>query len=780
MRFFFDTDQLSSAPVISIAGVPLAPSCFGRQLVPGRRGHRRTLLSSVAFAGGFGLTLAHGQGLVELTAEQVMERGEVEIGAFEQVQSQVDRFYRDQKFGEGRAGDRLISNEIVSSYENGLAVLTFDDGSTLTVGPYSEILLDEYIYEPGTSEGSLSINILSGMAKLTTGSMPDGSYKVDTPVGTAAIRGSEVVFFVEPFDGVSIAVLTGEVGMLDATGRLTATARGDSPLANFLFATKSEGGTIEVQQRGITPAFNSIQVPLDTPSAHPNFIVAYKSEIFGPEIIEACLNGGECGPLAQEFLAELSENFVELQDAQQALIDIRGQIQQAGGNTAQVDQGIIEINTILGLVEETYEPNVKFPPGTIEDGDSDGDDGTEEALTGLGAGAGAGLGTNSLTPPTGDAAPTAITLSNTSIAENATSLQVGLLQVVDDQTTNPNFVFALVSNGITNDHLAFSIDDTTGALSFINQPDYEVQTSYTFDVRVTDEGGNAYTETLTVTVGDVLDTGTYWSDAMVADSANFSLTGTNFDDFAGYSATNLSSPSPLSNLGKGAVSRPHVIDLQNGNNHLLVGDSAASGASINYIGGTGNDTLTFGNSLAANSGNLSATLGNGINSVSISNQAGVTIGSGSFGSSITLDGGSGTDQVTVGNQAGGTLTFRLGDGSNSVSVGTASSATFAYVGGSGPDSLSLQSALTGTIDFGSDVAADSLVIPNGAAGLTISNFDVTDGDTVDIPGAANTSNLSVAGADYQYTDLGTPSIQLTFGAVAGAGVSTADLMAALI
>ena len=153
-----------------------------------------------------------------------------------------------------------------------------------------------------------------------------------------------------------------------------------------------------------------------------------------------------------------------------------------------------------------------------------------------------------------------------------------------------------------------------------------------------------------------------------------------------------------------------MIDLQNGNNHLLVGDSAASGASINYIGGTGNDTLTFGNSLAANSGNLSAILGNGINSVSISNQAGVTIGSGSFGSSITLDGGSGTDQVTVGNQAGGTLTFRLGDGSNSVSVGTASSATFAYVGGSGPDSLSLQSALTGTIDFGSDVYCHVMVM----------------------------------------------------------------------
>ena len=117
------------------------------------------------------------------------------------------------------------------------------------------------------------------------------------------------------------------------------------------------------------------------------------------------------------------------------------------------------------------------------------------------------------------AAPTDIALTNSSIAENATSLQVGLLQVTDDATVNPNFSFALLANGITNDHLAFSINDATGALSFNSQPDFETQASYTFDVRVTDEDGNSYTETLTVTVTDVSDTGTFWSDAMVADSA---------------------------------------------------------------------------------------------------------------------------------------------------------------------------------------------------------------------------------------------------------------------
>ena len=84
-------------------------------------GRRRVLLTSIVLSAALGTTMAEGQGLVELTAEQIKQRGEIEIGAFAQVEAQVDRFYRDQKFGEGRVGDRLLSNEIVSSYEDGLA-----------------------------------------------------------------------------------------------------------------------------------------------------------------------------------------------------------------------------------------------------------------------------------------------------------------------------------------------------------------------------------------------------------------------------------------------------------------------------------------------------------------------------------------------------------------------------------------------------------------------------------------------------------------------------------
>ncbi len=151
------------------------------------------------------------------------------------------------------------------------------------------------------------------------------------------------------------------MSLVDPNGRLVASAAGDSASADFLFATILEDGTLQVQQGAMTPVFRSILVPLDTPGAHPNFIVAYKSEVYGPEIIEACLNGGDCGPEAQEFIDELAENYVELQDAAQALIRIRGQVEEAGGDPGAIQAGMAQINEVLGLLEDAYVPNEKPP-----------------------------------------------------------------------------------------------------------------------------------------------------------------------------------------------------------------------------------------------------------------------------------------------------------------------------------------------------------------------------------------------------------------------------------
>ena len=92
-------------------------------------------------------------------------------------------------------------------------------------------------------------------------------------------------------------------------------------------------------------------------------------------------------------------------------------------------------------------------------------------------------------------APTAITLSNASVAENAgANATVGTLSGTDPEAD-------AITYTITAGGSDFNLDGTT--LRATNAFDYEVANSYSVTVRVTDGGGLTYDETFTINVTDV-------------------------------------------------------------------------------------------------------------------------------------------------------------------------------------------------------------------------------------------------------------------------------------
>ena len=94
-----------------------------------------------------------------------------------------------------------------------------------------------------------------------------------------------------------------------------------------------------------------------------------------------------------------------------------------------------------------------------------------------------------------NAAPTDIALSNTSIAENASSLTIGSLTTTDDGSS---VTYSLSGT----DASKFTISSQS-VLSLIAQPDYETQSSYTITITATDSGGKTYAEAFTITVTDI-------------------------------------------------------------------------------------------------------------------------------------------------------------------------------------------------------------------------------------------------------------------------------------
>jgi hypothetical protein len=100
--------------------------------------------------------------------------------------------------------------------------------------------------------------------------------------------------------------------------------------------------------------------------------------------------------------------------------------------------------------------------------------------------------------------PTAITLSNASVAENqAAGTVVGSFSTTDPDPLD-SFTYTLVSGTGSTDNASFTIsgNQLLTAASF----NYEVKNSYSIRVRTTDQGGLWYEKVLTVSVTNVDDT----------------------------------------------------------------------------------------------------------------------------------------------------------------------------------------------------------------------------------------------------------------------------------
>ena len=103
-------------------------------------------------------------------------------------------------------------------------------------------------------------------------------------------------------------------------------------------------------------------------------------------------------------------------------------------------------------------------------------------------------------------APTDIALDVSVISETAASpWVVGTLSTTDvDQVVGAAFKYA-IAKAVGTDHAAFSINETTGVLSLIAQPDFETKSEYSVTIRSQDAGGKAFSEAMTVSIEDAND-----------------------------------------------------------------------------------------------------------------------------------------------------------------------------------------------------------------------------------------------------------------------------------
>jgi hypothetical protein len=106
-----------------------------------------------------------------------------------------------------RVGTDVQANEIISTTNDDRAHVVFLDGTTLTVGPNSQMTIDKFVYDPTTQKGELAVNATKGVFRLIGGRISKtAAITVTTPSSTMGIRGGIMVFGVQASATTSIFV----------------------------------------------------------------------------------------------------------------------------------------------------------------------------------------------------------------------------------------------------------------------------------------------------------------------------------------------------------------------------------------------------------------------------------------------------------------------------------------------------------------------------------------------------------------------------------------------
>lgn len=99
-------------------------------------------------------------------------------------------------------GHNVVRNEKISTFNKGKVQLIFNDQSTLSLSENSEIVIDEYVYDPQKQAGSMRATVSSGVLRYVGGKI---SKKTDvsftTPSGVLTVRGGIALIKVAPKSG---------------------------------------------------------------------------------------------------------------------------------------------------------------------------------------------------------------------------------------------------------------------------------------------------------------------------------------------------------------------------------------------------------------------------------------------------------------------------------------------------------------------------------------------------------------------------------------------------
>lgn len=123
-----------------------------------------------------------------------------------------------------QVGLDMQRNERVVTDAQGRTQMLFLDGSALTLGPNSDVTLDEFVYDPDSGRGKLALSASRGLFRLVGGKISKGApVEIRTPTATIGLRGGIAV--IEVGEATRAQFLFGDEMTIEAGGETQTLSR---------------------------------------------------------------------------------------------------------------------------------------------------------------------------------------------------------------------------------------------------------------------------------------------------------------------------------------------------------------------------------------------------------------------------------------------------------------------------------------------------------------------------------------------------------------------------
>ncbi|WP_370338266.1 FecR domain-containing protein [Parvularcula marina] len=124
--------------------------------------------------------------------------------------------------------DSFFIGNLLRTNETGVMRAVLIDKTELSVGPHTELVINEYVYQPRTI-GTFGMSLVTGTLRILSGNVSkakDKDLQVQTPAASIGIRGTD--FWIRQLgDSLDVVLIYGEVEITNEAGTVTLSNQGD-------------------------------------------------------------------------------------------------------------------------------------------------------------------------------------------------------------------------------------------------------------------------------------------------------------------------------------------------------------------------------------------------------------------------------------------------------------------------------------------------------------------------------------------------------------------------